>query len=118
MSSVLDTPVDPLSDVFAALANPIRRDIVDRLRHGTLSVGDLAGSYEISGPAVSQHLAVLERAGLIERTTRRQWRDCSLTDDGLDAAAAWIAHHRADWNDRFDRLERHLAARRQNDDTP
>ena len=113
MSSAVDdrSAAGRLDEVFGALAHPIRRDMVERLRGGTLSVGELAEPYAISGPAVSQHLTVLERAGLIERTVRRQWRDCALTADGLTDAADWIDRHRTAWDERLDRLERHLAAR-------
>lgn len=103
------TTEDYLSSTFAALADPTRRDILHRLRMGPLTVSELATHYPISRPAVSQHLAVLERAGLVERNRRAQWSECSLAQDSLDAAASWIEQQRTAWNERFDRLEEYLA---------
>lgn len=99
---------DRLSSAFAALADATRRDILYRLRESPLTVSDLAAYYPISRPAVSQHLAVLEKAGLIERNRRAQWSECSLAVDSLDEAAAWIEQQRTAWNERFDRLEDYL----------
>jgi DNA-binding transcriptional ArsR family regulator len=96
---------DRLSVAFAALADPTRRDILMRLRNGPLTVSDLAAHYPISRPAVSQHLTVLEKAGLVARGRRAQWNDCSLATASLDEAAAWIEQQR----------ERRLAARRGDD---
>lgn len=104
---------DQLSLVFGALADPTRRDILTRLSVDSVTVGHLAANYEMSRPAVSQHLAVLERAGLIERTTRAQWRECRVREEGLDEASEWIAKHQAEWSERFDLLEEHLRRRRQ-----
>ncbi len=98
-----------LDGVFSALANPTRRDMLARLGRERLSVGELAAAYAMSGPAVTQHLNVLERAGLIRREIRQQWRDCVVTTDGLDAAAGWIESQRAEWNERFDQLAERLA---------
>lgn len=106
---------DRLSVVFAALADPTRRDIVTRLKSGPQTVGDLAELYPMSRPAVSQHLTVLERAGLVARDRRARWNDCSLATAGLDEAAAWIEQQRADWSARFDLLEEHLRDRRERD---
>ena len=75
---------DRLSLVFGALSDPTRRDIVTRLSHASTTVGELAGEYRISAPAVSQHLNVLERAGLVTRTTRAQWRTVALRTEPLD----------------------------------
>lgn len=104
---------DRLSVVFAALADPTRRDIVTRLHSGPQTVGDLAARYPMSRPAVSQHLAVLEHAGLVARDRRAQWRDCSLATASLDEAATWIERQRADWTERFDLLDEHLRDRRE-----
>ena len=104
---------DQLSVAFAALADPTRRDILVRLRTGPLTVGDLAAHYPMTRPAVSQHLTVLERAGLVARDRRAQWNDCSLATASLDEAAAWIERQRADWTERFDLLDEHLRARRE-----
>lgn len=104
---------DRLSVAFAALADPTRRDILMRLRSGPLTVSDLAVRYPMSRPAVSQHLMVLEKAGLVARGRRAQWNDCSLATAGLDEAAAWIEQQRADWTERFDLLDEHLRGRRE-----
>jgi len=106
---------DQLSVAFAALADPTRRDILVRLRSGPLTVSDLAVHYPMSRPAVSQHLTVLEKAGLVARSRRAQWNDCSLATASLDEAAAWIERQRADWTERFDLLEEHLGGRREHD---
>ena len=99
---------DELSMVFQALADPTRRAIISRLRSGTTTVGELAEPFHMSRPAISQHLRVLQNAGLIERTTSAQWRTCSLRTEPLDDASAWIDHHRGLWNERFDLLDERL----------
>jgi DNA-binding transcriptional ArsR family regulator len=99
---------DELSMVFQALADPTRRAIISRLRSGTTTVGELAEPFHMSRPAISQHLKVLERAGLIERTTDAQWRRCSLRTEPLDEASAWVERHRDEWNERFDLLDERL----------
>nr|AGO97176.1 AsrR family transcription regulator [Streptomyces sp. CNT-179] len=106
---------DRLSMEFAALADPTRRDILTRLRGGSLTVSDLAEHYPISRAAVSQHLTVLEKAGLVTRDRRGQWIDCALSPLYLDEAAAWIEQQRADWAERFDLLDEHLKSRRERD---
>ena len=102
-----DSP-DELSVVFQALADPTRRAIISRLRRGTTTVGELAEPFHMSRPAISQHLKVLERAGLIERTTDAQWRRCSLRTEPLDEASAWVQRHRDEWNERFELLDERL----------
>ena len=99
---------DELSLVFQALADPTRRAIVSRLREGSTTVGELAQPFAMTRPAVSQHLNVLERAGLIERTADAQWRRVTLRTEPLDEVSAWVERHRADWNERFDLLEERL----------
>ena len=99
---------DPLSAQFAALADPTRRDLLRRLRQGAATISVLATYYPMSRAAVSQHLTVLEQAGLVTRVRRGQWIDCHLTPAALDPAAAWIEEQRAEWSDRFDRLDVHL----------
>jgi DNA-binding transcriptional ArsR family regulator len=99
---------DTLSTIFQALADPTRRAILTRLREGPSSVGDLAAPFHISKPAISQHLKVLETAGLIERETRAQWRTCSLRTEPLDDAAEWVNHHREMWNEQFDLLDQRV----------
>lgn len=101
---------DPLSRIFFALADPTRRAMLERLASGAATVGELAEPFSMSRPAVSQHLGVLEQAGLIERTRQGQWRSCALRPEGLDDAEAWVQEHRAAWQSRFDRLDETLAA--------
>jgi len=109
---------DPLSRVFQALADPTRRGILERLSTGPATVGELSEPFDISAPAISQHLRVLEAAGLIERSTRAQWRVCTLRPEPLDAATAWVERNRALWQDRFDRLDDVLAGLRPGHDAP
>jgi len=99
---------DSLSLIFSALADPTRRSILSRLSQGTATVGAIAKSFEISAPAISQHLKVLERAGFVERTTSAQWRTLTMRTEPLDEASAWVEKHRREWNQRFDELEEHL----------
>lgn len=99
---------DELSLVFHALADPTRRAILSRLHSGPTTVGELAEPFSMSRPAISQHLKVLERAGLIERTTTAQWRTCSLRSEPLDGASEWVERHRGEWNERFDLLDEQL----------
>jgi DNA-binding transcriptional ArsR family regulator len=100
--------IDALDLVFQALADPTRRAIITRLRTGPTTVGELATPFAMSRPAISQHLNVLARAGLIERTADAQWRRISLRTQPLDEASAWVERHRADWNERFDLLDERL----------
>lgn len=108
---------DPLSRVFQALADSVRRGILERLSSGPATVGELAEPFEISGPAISQHLKVLEIAGLIERSTHAQWRVCSLRPEPLDEATAWLERNRALWQNRFDQLDEVLARLRYRQET-
>jgi DNA-binding transcriptional ArsR family regulator len=98
-----------LSATFAALADPTRRAILDRLAGGEATVAELAEPFSISQQAVSKHLKVLEQAGLISRGRARQARPCRLVPGRLDSAAGWIEHHRRLWAERYDRLDAHLA---------
>jgi DNA-binding transcriptional ArsR family regulator len=100
--------VDRLSTTFAALADPTRRAILARLASGEASVTDLAQPFEMSLPAVSKHLKVLERAGLIARGRAAQWRPCRLKADPLRDAADWLEHYRQFWEQSLDRLEDYL----------
>lgn len=95
---------DALSLTFSALADPTRRAILDRLRRGVATVGELAEPFNVSLPAISRHLKVLERAGLIRREKEAQWRRCHLAADPLQDAAQWVDQYRLFWEDRFDRL--------------
>jgi DNA-binding transcriptional ArsR family regulator len=99
---------DHLTATFAALADPTRRAILARLASGEASVTALAEPFEMSLPAISKHLKVLERAGLIARSRDAQWRPCRLTADPLRDAADWLEHYRQFWEQSFDRLEDHL----------
>ncbi len=102
--------VDPLSTTFGALANPTRRAILARLASGEASVTEIAEPFEMSLPAVSKHLKVLERAGLIARSREAQWRRCRLEASPLRDVSDWLDRYRAFWEQRFDRLEAYLAA--------
>jgi DNA-binding transcriptional ArsR family regulator len=99
---------DQLSNTFAALADPTRRAILARLLLGETSVTELARPFEMSMPAVSKHLKVLERAGLIARGREAQWRPCRLEAAPLKEAAGWIEEYRRFWSAHVDALERHL----------
>ena len=101
-------PADHLSSTFAALADPTRRAILARLASGECSVTELAEPFEMSMPAVSKHLRVLERAGLIARGRDAQWRPCRLEAAPLKEVADWVERYRAMWEQRFDRLETYL----------
>lgn len=109
----MKAPDDELSRVFHALADPTRRAILSRLHAGPATVGALAEPFAMSRPAISQHLNVLERAGLIERTATAQWRTCSLRTEPLDGASAWVERHRGEWNERFDLLDEQLRRMRE-----
>jgi DNA-binding transcriptional ArsR family regulator len=101
----------PLDDLFAALADPTRRAIIERLlAAGELSVGDVAAPFPISGPAITRHLQVLERAGLIERRVDRQWRFVRVRTDALAPVEGWLSRHRRHWTAALDRLEALAAA--------
>ena len=101
-------PADRLSVTFAALADPTRRAILARLAHGEATVGELAAPFPVSLPAISRHLKVLERAGLITRRRAAQSRPTSLRVDALQEAGGWIDTCRATWEGRLDRLAAHL----------
>ena len=100
---------DRLSTTFAAVADPTRRAILARLVGGEASVSELAEPFEMSLPAVSKHLKVLERAGLITRGREAQWRPCRLEAAPLKDAADWLEHYRRFWEESFDRLESYLS---------
>ena len=101
-------PLDRLSSTFAALADPTRRAILARLAVGEASVTELAAPFEMSLPAISKHLKVLERAGLIARGREAQWRPCRLKAGPLKDAAEWLEHYRRFWEQSFDRLNDYL----------
>ncbi|HEX6844115.1 MAG TPA: metalloregulator ArsR/SmtB family transcription factor [Actinomycetota bacterium] len=99
---------DVLDRTFAALADPTRRSILARLADGEASVTELAEPFEMTLPAVSKHLKVLERAGLITRTRQAQWRPCRLEPAPLKEASDWLEEYRQLWEARLDRLEGYL----------
>ncbi|HWZ89922.1 MAG TPA: metalloregulator ArsR/SmtB family transcription factor [Polyangiaceae bacterium] len=99
---------DHLSVTFAALADPTRRAILARLTAGECSVTDLAEPFAMSMPAISKHLRVLERAGLVARGRQAQWRPCRINAAPLKEVAAWAESYRHIWEQRLDRLEAHL----------
>src|ERR1051326_796986 len=101
-------PPDRLSATFAALADPTRRAILARLALGETSVGELAEPFPMSLPAVSKHLKVLERAGLIARGRDAQWRPCRLEAVRLKEVADWVDRYRGFWEQSFDRLDEYL----------
>src|SRR6476620_2598561 len=100
--------VDTLSTTFAALADPTRRAILARLSGGQASVGELAEPFDMSLPAVTKHLKVLQRAGLISQGREAQWRPCRLEARPMRDAAQWMESYRRHWEQRFDRLDEYL----------
>ncbi|CAA9294402.1 MAG: Transcriptional regulator, ArsR family [uncultured Friedmanniella sp.] len=107
MSLTLDDP--RLDAVFTALSDPTRRGIVARLSTGEATVTELAEPFAMSLQAVSQHIAVLERSGLVSRGRHRQTRPCRLEPAALESALSWLEESRRTWSDRVDRLDAHLA---------
>ena len=105
-----------LDAVFTALGDRTRRDIVARLGAGDATVKELAEPYDMTMQAVSQHIRVLERSGLISRGRHRQTRPCRLEPARLEAALSWIEESRRTWSERMDRLETHLARVQERDD--
>jgi DNA-binding transcriptional ArsR family regulator len=104
----MQTDPDRLDATFAALADPTRRSIVAMLAGRDATVGELAAPFDMSLPAISKHLKVLERCGLISRTRHAQFRPCHLERGALDSAAGWIEENRRMWAERFDKLDAHL----------
>lgn len=102
-------PTDPLSMTLSALADPTRRAILARLAKGEATVNELAAPFEMSLPAVSKHLKVLERAELVSRSRNAQWRPCRLEPARLELVDSWLEEYRRLWENRLDRLEDYLA---------
>jgi DNA-binding transcriptional ArsR family regulator len=100
--------LDQLSVTFAALADPTRRAILARLTDGEATVNELAQPFEMTLPAVSKHLKVLERAGLITRGRNAQWRPCTLNAQPLQEADAWVRRYRQYWESSYSKLDEHL----------
>jgi DNA-binding transcriptional ArsR family regulator len=99
---------DPLSATFSALADPTRRAILARLSTGEATVTELAAPFDMSLPAISKHLKVLQRSGLIEQGRQAQWRPCRLTPEPLRDVADWVGQYRRFWEASFDRLGDYL----------
>ena len=111
---------DPLSLAFAALADPTRRAILARLASGECTVGELAKPFSMSGPAVSKHLRVLQRAGLVSQKRDAQWRRCRLRAAPIKKVAEWADDYRQFWDASYERLDEyldHLMSEEQDDDT-
>jgi DNA-binding transcriptional ArsR family regulator len=102
------TQSDQLSSTFAALADPTRRAILARLARGEATVSELAAPFDLSLPAISKHLKVLQRAGLIEQGRQAQWRPCRLKPEPLRDVSDWIGQYRRYWEESFDRLDEYL----------
>jgi DNA-binding transcriptional ArsR family regulator len=107
MTMVIDE--DRLSETFAALANSTRRSILARLAEGEATVNDLAEPFELTLPAISKHIKVLERAGLVVRGQRAQYRPCALDAAPLEEVSTWAEQYRQAWEARFDRMDDYLA---------
>jgi DNA-binding transcriptional ArsR family regulator len=107
---------DQLTLTFAALADPTRRSILTRLAEGEATVNELAAPFSVSLPAISRHLKVLERAGLIARSRDAQWRPSRLQAEPLDDAVAWMQSRKQTWEARMDRLDAHLRRKGEHDE--
>jgi DNA-binding transcriptional ArsR family regulator len=106
VTTAIDT--DRLSETFAALANPTRRAILARLAQGAATVNELAAPFEVALPAISKHIKVLERAGLVVRGQRAQYRPCALDAAPLEEVSTWAEQYRPVWQARFDRMDDYL----------
>src|SRR3954469_23960784 len=104
----MQTQSDTLSTTFAALADPTRRAMLARLSRGDATVTELAAPFDLSLPAISKHLKVLQRAGLIEQGRHAQWRPCRLKAEPLRDVADWVGQYRRWWEESFDRLDEYL----------
>ena len=109
---------DPLSTVFAALADPTRRAILARLTAGEASVKELSQPFAMSGPAVSKHLRVLERAGLVARGREKQWRPCRLDAAPLKEVTEWTETFRRFWDANYERLDQYLQRMKEKEKNP
>jgi DNA-binding transcriptional ArsR family regulator len=109
-------PIDQLSATFSALADPTRRAILTRLAEGEASVQEISRPFQMTLPAVSKHLKVLQRAGLVEQGRRAQWRPCRIKAAPLKAAADWVEQYRELWEERFNRLDDYLQEMKQKAD--
>jgi DNA-binding transcriptional ArsR family regulator len=109
---------DPLTTTFAALADPTRRAILARLSRGEATVSELAAPFDMSLPAISKHLKVLQRAGLIEQGRQAQWRPCRLKPERLRDVSDWIGQYQRYWEESFDRLGDYLRELQEQDKGP
>jgi DNA-binding transcriptional ArsR family regulator len=112
VTAIASERADDLSATFAALADPTRRAILTRLSAGEATVNQLAEPFALTQQAISKHIKVLERAGLISRSRAAQARPCRIEPARFEAAADWIDRHRQQWDERYNRLDEHLAALR------
>ena len=112
----MQTQPDTLSATFAALADPTRRAILARLANGEVTVMELAAPFNVSLPAISKHLKVLQRAGLIEQGRQAQWRPCRLKPEGMRDVADWVAQYRRHKEESFDRLGDYLSSMQDTDE--
>ena len=112
----MHTQPDTLSATFAALADPTRRAILARLAEGEATVLDLAKPFKVSLPAISKHLKVLQRAGLIEQGRQAQWRPCRLRPEGLTDVADWVGQYRRHREESFERLDEYLRTVKNDDE--
>ncbi len=103
-------PPELLDAAFGALADPTRRAILERLAQGEATVKEIAAPFDISAPAISRHLKVLEGARLISRSRQAQWRPCRLEPEALQRVDDWLEHYRKFWTESFDRLDAYLAS--------
>jgi DNA-binding transcriptional ArsR family regulator len=110
----MQTP-DPLSAALAALADPTRRAILERLSRGEATVNELAEPFDISLPAISRHLKVLESAGLISRGREAQWRPCQLEPQALKHVDDWLSYYRRFWTGSFDKMDAYIATLKKKD---
>ena len=101
--------IDPLSATLSALADPTRRAILERLAQGAATVNEIAEPFDISLPAISRHLKVLEGAGLITRGREAQWRPCQLEPQALKSVDEWLEHYRRFWTGSFDKMDAYIA---------
>lgn len=106
---------DPLSETLSALADPTRRAILARLAEGEATVNELAAPFDISLPAISRHLKVLESAGLISRSREAQWRPCKLEPHALKTVDEWLDFYRRFWSGSFDRMDAYIAELKRKD---
>ena len=113
----LESADDRLDETFAALANSTRRAILAQLAKGEASVNDLAAPFDLTLPAISKHIKVLEHAGLVTRGRRAQYRPCTLDTTPLQLVSDWTEHYRPIWDDRFDRMDDYVRAIQQSSPT-